>query len=87
MSATIGAIRKRQVVHRLYLGASSLGDTGCVRLFEFLTSPAGLHCREGLTELFLTKNEIGAQGLLAVAAFLRGNMVLRELCLSGVSAR
>ncbi|KAF8137477.1 hypothetical protein EV363DRAFT_1536124 [Boletus edulis] len=83
VNAIISAIRKRQVVHRLYLGASSLGDAGCVRLFEFLASPAGLHCREGLTELFLTKNEIGAQGLLAVAAFLRGNTVLRELCLSG----
>ncbi|KAH0826606.1 hypothetical protein J3R83DRAFT_4969 [Lanmaoa asiatica] len=83
VNAIISAIRRRQVVHRLYLGTSSLGDAGCVRLFEFLTSPAGLRCREGLTELFLTKNEITAQGLLAVAAFLRGNTVLRELCLSG----
>ncbi|KAF8549036.1 RNI-like protein [Imleria badia] len=83
VNAITTAIRKRQVVHRLYLGASSLGDAGCVRLFEFLASPAGLHCRDSLTELFLTKNEIGAQGLLAVAAFLRGNTVLRELCLSG----
>lgn len=86
VNAIINAIRKRQVVHRLYLGASSLGDAGCVRLFEFLASPAGLHCKESLTELFLTKNEIGAQGLLAVAAYLRGNSVLRELCLSGVSS-
>lgn len=61
-----------------------MGDAGCIRLFEFLSSPAGLHCRDSLTELFLTKNEIGAHGLLAVAAFLRGNTVLRELCLSGV---
>ncbi|KAG8216851.1 hypothetical protein J3R82DRAFT_7114 [Butyriboletus roseoflavus] len=83
VNSIIGAIRKRQVVHRLYLGAGSVGDAGCIRLFEFLASPAGLHCREGLTELFLTSNKIGAQGLLAVAAFLRGNTVLRELCLSG----
>ncbi|KAG9313446.1 hypothetical protein JVU11DRAFT_5768 [Chiua virens] len=83
VNAITNAIRKRPVVHRLYIGASSLGDAGCVRLFDFLASPAGLHCREDLTELFLTKNEIGPQGLLAVAAFLRGNTVLRELCLSG----
>lgn len=86
VNAIISAIRKRQVVHRLYLGASSLGDAGCVRLFDFLASPASLHCRESITELFLTRNEISTQGLLAVATFLRDNMVLRELCLSGVSA-
>jgi len=79
----ISAIRKRQVVHRLYLGATSLGDAGCIRLFKFLNSPAGFHCRGSLTELFLTNNGISAQGLLAVAAFLRDNTVLRELCLSG----
>ena len=82
----IGAIRKGHVVHRLSLGTSSLGDAGCARLFEFLTSLAGFRFRESVTELFLTKNEIGAQGLLAVATFLKGNMVLRELCLSGVCA-
>ena len=85
VKAIIRAIRKRQVVHRLDLGTSSLGDAGCARLFEFLTSPAGLGCRDSLTELFLTKNEISAQGLLAVATFLKGNMILRQLCLSGVS--
>ncbi|KAF9225846.1 RNI-like protein [Gyrodon lividus] len=83
VNAIIGAIRRREVVHRLNLGDSCLGDVGCVRLFEFLNSPSGLHCRESLTELFLTKNDIGARGLLAVVAFLRNNIVLRELCLSG----
>ncbi|KAF9234254.1 hypothetical protein BU15DRAFT_79211 [Melanogaster broomeanus] len=83
VNAIISAIRRREVVHRLYLGDSCLGDAGCIRLFGFLNSPAGLQCREGLTELFLTKNDIGTQGLLAVAAFLRDNTVLRELCLSG----
>ncbi|KIJ11201.1 hypothetical protein PAXINDRAFT_119093 [Paxillus involutus ATCC 200175] len=83
VNAIISAIRRREVVHRLYLGDSCLGDSGCVRLFEFLSSPSALHCRNSLTELFLTKNDIGARGLLAVAAFLRNNSVLRELCLSG----
>ncbi|KAG6332112.1 hypothetical protein ID866_6980, partial [Astraeus odoratus] len=73
----------RGTVHRLFLGNSGLGDAGCVRLFEFLNSPAGRECRESLTELFLTQNDIGSQGLLAVAGFLRNNTVLRELCLSG----
>ncbi|KAH7886924.1 hypothetical protein F5I97DRAFT_1073310 [Phlebopus sp. FC_14] len=82
-STIISTIRRREVVHRLYLGNSCLGDVGCVRLFEYLNSPAGRECKESLTELFLTNNEIGSQGLLAVAAFLRDNAVLRELCLSG----
>ncbi|KIK96628.1 hypothetical protein PAXRUDRAFT_138026 [Paxillus rubicundulus Ve08.2h10] len=83
VNTIISAIRRREVVHRLYLGDSCLGDSGCVRLFEFLSSPSALHCRNSLTELFLTKNDIGARGLLAVAAFLRNNSILRELCLSG----
>ncbi|KAI6040952.1 hypothetical protein EDC04DRAFT_2990503 [Pisolithus marmoratus] len=81
--AIIRAIRRRGIVHRLYLGSSCLGDSGCVRLFDFLNSPAGGPCRESLTELFLTQNDIGPQGLLAVAQFMKNNMVLRELCLSG----
>ncbi|KAL4066983.1 hypothetical protein V8B97DRAFT_1874322 [Scleroderma yunnanense] len=83
VNAIIRTIRRRGIVHRLYLGNSSLGDAGCVRLFEFLDSPAGRECRECLTELFLTQNDIGPRGLLAVTKFLRNNTVLRELCLSG----
>ncbi|KAI6019944.1 hypothetical protein F5J12DRAFT_968319, partial [Pisolithus orientalis] len=83
VEAIIRAIRRRGIVHRLYLGNSSLGDSGCVRLFDFLNSPAGRPCRESLTELFLTQNDIGPKGLLAIAEFLRNNVVLRELCLSG----
>lgn len=81
--AIIRTIRRRGIVHRLYLGNSCLGDSGCVRLFDFLNSSAGRPCRESLTELFLTQNDIGPHGLLAVAGFMKDNTVLRELCLSG----
>ncbi|KAI5996209.1 hypothetical protein EDD15DRAFT_2251039 [Pisolithus albus] len=83
VEAIIRTIRRRGIVHRLYLGNSSLGDSGCVRLFDFLNSSAGRPCRESLTELFLTQNDIGPHGLLAVAGFMKDNTVLRELCLSG----
>lgn len=85
INAIIRTIRRRGIVHRLYLGSSCIGDTGCVRLFDFLGSPAGRECRESLTELFLTQNDIGPRGLRAVSEFLRNNTVLRELCLSGVN--
>ncbi|KAI6124477.1 hypothetical protein EDD16DRAFT_1561942 [Pisolithus croceorrhizus] len=83
VEAIVRTIRRRGIVHRLYLGNSCLGDSGCVRLFDFLNSPAGRPCRESLTELFLTQNDIGPHGLLAVAGFMKDNTVLRELCLSG----
>ncbi|KAH7929935.1 RNI-like protein [Leucogyrophana mollusca] len=79
----ISSIRRRDVVHRLDIGNSHLGDEGCVQLFNYLSSKAGQECRDNVTELYLTKNDIGAKGLLAVAKFLHGNEVIRELCLSG----
>ncbi|KAG2136669.1 hypothetical protein DEU56DRAFT_358086 [Suillus clintonianus] len=79
----ISVIQRREVVHRLDIGDSSLGDEGCVQLFNFLDSPAGQRCKNSLTELYLTKNDIGAKGLLAVSKFIKDNDVLRELCLSG----
>jgi hypothetical protein len=81
----ISAIQRREVVHRLDIGNSSMGDEGCVQLFNFLDSPAGRRCKHSLTELYLTRNGIGAKGLLAVSKFIKDNDVLRELCLSGVS--
>ncbi|KAG1862803.1 hypothetical protein DFJ58DRAFT_725282 [Suillus subalutaceus] len=79
----INAIQRREIVHRLDIGNSSMGDEGCVQLFNFLDSPAGRRCKNSLTELYLTRNGIGAKGLLAVSKFLKDNDVLRELCLSG----
>lgn len=79
----ISAIQRREIVHRLDIGNSSLGDEGCVQLFNFLDSPAGRRCKNSLTELYLTRNGIGAKGLLAVSEFIKDNDVLRELCLSG----
>ncbi|KAG2361849.1 hypothetical protein BDR07DRAFT_1485424 [Suillus spraguei] len=79
----IGTIQSREVVHRLDIGNSSLGDEGCVQLFKFLDSSAGRRCKNSLTELYLTGNGIGAKGLLAVSKFIKNNDVLRELCLSG----
>jgi len=81
----ISVIQRREIVHRLDIGDSSLGDAGCVLLFDFLESPTGRRCRNSLTELYLTRNGIGAKGLLAVSKFIKDNHVLRELCLSGVS--
>ncbi|KAG2041260.1 hypothetical protein BDR03DRAFT_947398 [Suillus americanus] len=79
----ISAIQRREIVHRLDIGNSSMGDEGCVQLFNFLDSPAGRRCKNSLTELYLTRNCIGAKGLLAVSKFIKDNDVLRELCLSG----
>ncbi|KAG1826609.1 hypothetical protein EV424DRAFT_1471522 [Suillus variegatus] len=79
----INAIHRREIVHRLDIGNSSMGDEGCVQLFNFLDSPAGRTCKNSLTELYLTRNGIGGKGLLAVSKFIRDNDVLRELCLSG----
>lgn len=79
----ISAIQRREIVHRLDIGNSSMGDEGCVQLFNFLDSPAGRRCKHSLTELYLTRNGIGAKGLLAVSKFIKDNDVLRELCLSG----
>ncbi|OJA21584.1 hypothetical protein AZE42_04117 [Rhizopogon vesiculosus] len=79
----INVIQRREIVHRLDIGDSSLGDEGCVLLFDFLESPAGQRCKNSLTELYLTTNGIGAKGLLAVSKFVKDNHVLRELCLSG----
>ncbi|KAG2342321.1 hypothetical protein BDR05DRAFT_976491 [Suillus weaverae] len=79
----ISAIQQREIVHRLDIGNSSMGDEGCVQLFNFLDSPAGRKCKKSLTELYLTRNGIGAKGLLAVSKFIKDNDVLRELCLSG----
>lgn len=87
VNATIRSIRKRQAVHKLDLDTSSLGNAGCTRLFKFLNSPAGLCCGESLTGLFLGGNGINNKGLLAVTTFLKGNLVLRELCLSRVRAQ
>jgi hypothetical protein len=81
----ISVIQRREIVHRLDIGDSTLGDEGCVLLFDFLESPAGRRCKNSITELFLTRNSIGAKGLLAVSTFVKDNHVLRELCLSGVS--
>jgi hypothetical protein len=81
----ISAIQRREIVHRLDIGNSSMGDEGCIQLFNFLGSPAGRRCKNSLTELYLTRNGIGAKGLLAVSKFIKDNDVLRELCLSGVS--
>ncbi|EGO03849.1 hypothetical protein SERLA73DRAFT_175528 [Serpula lacrymans var. lacrymans S7.3] len=77
------SLQHRDHVHRLDAGNSCLGDNGCVHLFRFLTSPAGQKYRNSITELYLTSNEIGAKGLQALSAYLSGNEVLRELCLSG----
>ncbi|KAG0697592.1 hypothetical protein DFH29DRAFT_945379 [Suillus ampliporus] len=79
----ISVIQRREIVHRLDIADSSLGDEGCVQLLNFLESPAGRRCKNSLTELYLTKNGIGAKGLLAVSKFIKDNDVLRELCLSG----
>ncbi|KAG1753601.1 uncharacterized protein EDB91DRAFT_1285865 [Suillus paluster] len=79
----ISIIQRREIVHRLDIGDSSLGDEGCVQLFDFLDSSAGQRCKNSLTELYLTKNGIGGKGLLAVSKFIKDNDVLRELCLSG----
>lgn len=79
----ISAIQRREIVHRLDIGNSSMGDEGCIQLFHFLDSPAGRRCKNSLTELYLTRNGIGAKGLLAVSKFIKDNDVLRELCLSG----
>ncbi|KAH7905528.1 hypothetical protein BJ138DRAFT_1013543 [Hygrophoropsis aurantiaca] len=79
----ISSIQRRDIVHRLDIGNSSLGDEGCVQLFRYFASSLGRRCRQTVTELFLTKNDIGAKGLLAIAEFLHGNEVIRELCLSG----
>jgi hypothetical protein len=78
----ISVIQRREIVHRLDIGDGILGDEGTA--FDFLESPAGRRRKNSLTGLFLTKNGIGAKGLLAVS--VKDNHVLRELCLSGESA-
>lgn len=77
--AVISAIASRQVVKKLILDHNELGDSGCVILFQFLSSETGR--RYEINEIRLNSNRIGDLGLTAIATYLNGNQALRELFL------
>jgi len=58
-------MRMQRTVERLILGHNSLGDAGTVALFDYLRSEEGR--RHNLTEVSLNSNDIGDQGLWAIA--------------------
>ncbi|KAL1746013.1 hypothetical protein HDZ31DRAFT_62576 [Schizophyllum fasciatum] len=75
----ISAIRARRNVSKLILGHNELGDTGIIRLCEFLRSPDG--SRHRIKEISLNSNKIGNAGFLAIAGYLQGNPNLNALFL------
>ncbi|KIL64097.1 hypothetical protein M378DRAFT_186832 [Amanita muscaria Koide BX008] len=78
-NAVILTIASRRVVKKLILGHIELGDSGCVILFQFLSSETGR--RYEINEIRLNSNRIGDLGLAAIATYLSGNQALRELFL------
>ncbi|KAM6503241.1 hypothetical protein JOM56_000184 [Amanita muscaria] len=77
--AVISTITSRRVVKKLILGHIELGDSGCVILFQFLSSETGR--RYEINEIRLNSNRIGDLGLTAIATYLSANQALRELFL------
>ncbi|KAJ6498113.1 hypothetical protein C8R47DRAFT_1009973 [Mycena vitilis] len=75
----ISMISSRRLVTKLILGHNELSDDGCIVLFKFLASSVGRKYR--IAEISLNSNSIGNRGLLAIAEYLQGNKVLRELFL------
>ena len=78
----IKTIRSRKSVTKLILGHNHLGDDGCRELFRFLCTEDGRRYR--IAEISLNSNNIGNDGLEAIAEYLRGNEHLRELFLQNV---
>lgn len=74
--------RPGRVVHRLVLGHNELGDDGCAVLFKFLESSEGRKYHIGY--ISLNANDIGEQGLLAIAGYLKHNQHLKQLFLQNV---
>lgn len=75
-------IKSRRFVNRLIVGHNELGDEGCRCLFRFLCSEEG---REyDIQEISLNSNNIGDEGLLAIAEYLQDNKRVRELFLQNV---
>lgn len=78
----IAEIKKRKPMMGLILGHNRLQDDGCVRLFEYLCSEERLH--DHVQDITLNNTQLGDQGLLAVAKYLRNNKGLKELQLQNV---
>ncbi|KAF7340240.1 RNI-like protein [Mycena venus] len=75
----ISMISSRRFVTKLILGHNELSDDGCIVLFKFLGSAVGRKYQ--IAEISLNSNSIGNRGLLAIAEYLHGNKVLKELFL------
>ncbi len=76
-------ITSRRLVTKLILGHNQLGSAGCIVLFRFLSSAIGRKYR--ITEISLNSNEIGDEGLLAIAEHLKNDVFLKEFFLQNVS--
>ncbi|KAL4079670.1 hypothetical protein J3A83DRAFT_4086327 [Scleroderma citrinum] len=72
----------RTGVTKISLNHNSLGDDGTCQLFAYLSSTEGSKHRSTVAEIGLTNNNIGCEGLRAIAEFVRGNDVLRTLWLT-----
>ncbi|KAF8916475.1 hypothetical protein CPB85DRAFT_285899 [Mucidula mucida] len=75
----ISMITSRRLVTKLILGHNQLGSAGCIVLFRFLSSAIGRKYR--ITEISLNSNEIGDEGLLAIAEHLKNDVFLKEFFL------
>lgn len=78
----ISTIRSRRLVNRLLIGYNRLGNDGCCALFGFLGSQEGQ--RHRIQELRIESNQIGDEGLLAIANYLLDNKYLQDLFLQNV---
>jgi len=74
-------IRLQKSVHRLILGHNELGDKGCHRLFNFLSSEGSEY---NIQEIHLNANIIGDDGLLVISEYLKDNQHVRKLFLQHV---
>ncbi|KAF8499523.1 hypothetical protein JB92DRAFT_2795177 [Gautieria morchelliformis] len=77
--AILELLRVERPVSHLILGHNSLGDTGCVALFDYLRSEEGE--RHEILEINLNENQIGDAGLWAIARYLEYNKSLSVLFL------
>ena len=65
--AIVKLLRMHRSIHHLILGHNTLGDAGCVALFDYLRSEEGK--KHKLMEISLNANNIGDAGLWAIARY------------------
>lgn len=80
----LAQITLRPIVLKLSIGHHKLGDEGIVELFGRLSSPGSRRYRRQITEIDVSDNSCGDQGLEALNSYLSNNMKLKKLHLQRV---